>query len=195
MVHQSIKSSLSPLKENGQSFYLDSVVLHSPFVDFQDTLTVWQTLEQYHPHQIRNLGISNTSLNVLKALYNQATVKPAVVQNRFHDRTGYEVELREFCRSHGIVFQSFWTLSANPALASSPPVAKIAQSADVPTVAAYYSLVLGLEAITILDGTTSEAHMKDDLEGIEKVGLWAEGEGAESWDSALTGFKHLIGQL
>lgn len=195
MVHQSIKKSLSPIKEDGPRFYLDSVVLHSPFRDLQDTLTVWKTLEQYHPHQIRNLGISNTSLSVLKALHSEATVKPAVVQNRFHDRTGYEVELRDFCRSHGIVFQSFWTLSANPALARSPPVVEVAQDAGVPTVAAFYSLVLGLEGITVLDGTTSEVHMRDDLEGIEKVGLWAEGEGAKSWSSALATFKRLIGQI
>lgn len=193
-VHTSVKSSLSRVKAEGLSDYLDSLVLHSPLRSFNETLTVWRTFEQYYPDKVRNLGISNTDLRTLEALYEHATVKPAIVQNRFHDRTDYEVELRQFCENHSIVFQSFWTLSANPALVNSPPVLRVAQEAGVSAVAAFYSLVLGLGNITILDGTTQEVHMRDDLEGIEKVGMWAEGDGAASWDSALAEFKELIGQ-
>lgn len=192
-VKTSLQASIGKFKVNGQDDYLDSIVLHSPLRDFEDTLTVWKTFEEFHPKKIRSLGLSNTDLPTLKALYDNVSVKPAVVQNRFHDRTGYEVELREFCKSHGIVFQSFWTLSANPALARSAPVREVSQNADVPVVAAYYSLVLGLGDITILDGTTQEAHMRDDLDGIEQVGRWAEGEGATIWQSTLAAFKKLVG--
>lgn len=58
---------------------------------------------------------------------------------------------------------------------------------------AYYSLVLGLGSLAILDGTTSEAHMVQDLEGIEKVGVWAEGDGTADWEAALAGFKEMVG--
>lgn len=192
-VHTSVKASLSKVGSEGGDSYLDSLVLHSPLQSFSDTMTVWRTFEQYHP-QVRNLGISNTDLPTLKALYENAHIKPSIVQNRFHDMTGYEVELREFCKTHKIVFQSFWTLSANPALARSPPVIEVSQKAGVPAIAAFYSLVLGLGKITILDGTTQEDHMRDDLAGIEKVGIWAEGEGASSWSSALAQFKSFIGE-
>lgn len=168
--------------------------MHSPLDTLQDTLTVWQTLESYTPHTIRNLGISNVTLPVLQAIMQRASVKPSVVQNRFHDRTGFEVELRAFCRENDMVFQSFWTLSANPALVKSPPVAKVAQEAGVTAPAAYYSLLLGLEGVTVLDGTTNEVHMRDDLEGIEKVGAWAEKEGG-SWAAALNAFRELIGEV
>lgn len=160
----------------------------------QDTITVWKTLESYTPHKIRNLGISNTTLPILQTLHEQMTVKPAVVQNRFHDRTSYETRMREFCRDNQIVFQSFWTISANGALVKSSPVHKVAQKAAVNLVSAYYSLVLGLEGITILDGTTKEAHMREDLEGLEKVGIWAEGNGAADWAPLLHEFKQLIGE-
>uniref|UniRef100_A0A8H7TP15 NADP-dependent oxidoreductase domain-containing protein n=1 Tax=Bionectria ochroleuca TaxID=29856 RepID=A0A8H7TP15_BIOOC len=119
-VRQSLQSSLENFKVDGQTPYLDSVVIHSPYADFGDTLAVWKTLEEYTPDTIRNLGISNTDLDTLKMLHEQAQVKPAVVQNRFYNGTAYEVELREFCNSRGIIFQSFWTLSANPKLAKSP---------------------------------------------------------------------------
>jgi diketogulonate reductase-like aldo/keto reductase len=160
----------------------------------QDTMTVWKTLEHYHPHTIRNIGISNTTLSVLEALYTNMTIKPSVVQNRFHDGTEYETELRAYCRDKGIVFQSFWTLSANPALVKSKPVKLVAEKAGVSTAVAYYALVIGLEGVTVLDGTTKESHMKEDLEGLETVGAWAEGTGASDWASALAAFKELIGE-
>lgn len=189
-----MQSSLRNFTIEGQEPYLDSLVMHSPLDTLQDTLTVWKTLETYTPHTIHNLGISNVTLPVLQVITQRASVKPAVVQNRFHDQTEFEVDMRAFCRENDIVFQSFWTLSANPALLRSPPVSRVAQEAGVPAPAAYYSLVLGLEGITVLDGTTNEVHMRDDLEGIEKVGAWADTEGT-SWAMALSAFKELIGEL
>lgn len=193
-VRMSVGASISRVKAEGLDDYLDSLVLHSPLPNLRDTLEVWKTFEEYHPNKVRNLGISNTDLSTLKYLYENAQVKPTIVQNRFHERTGYEVELREYCESHNIIFQSFWTLSANPGLARSQPVIQVSEGAGVPAVAAFYSLVLGLGNITILDGTTQEVHMKEDLEGIEKVGSWAEGDGSSLWESALATFKKLIGE-
>ncbi|OAA43842.1 NADP-dependent oxidoreductase domain protein [Metarhizium rileyi] len=192
-VNQSIRSSLRNFTIQGELPYLDSVVLHSPMDTIQETMTVWRTIEAYHPHTVRNIGISNTSLHVLEALYTNMAVKPSVVQNRFYDGTGYETKLRAYCRDKNIVFQSFWTLSANPVLVKSEPVQRVARGAGVEIAAAYYALVIGLEGVVVLDGTTKEAHMRDDLEGLEKVGLWAEGTGASDWASALAAFKESFG--
>ena len=71
----------------------------------------------------------------------------------------------------------------------------VAEKAGISEVAAYYSLVLGLEGVTVLDGTTTENHMKDDLEGIEKVATWAETDGTAEWNSALKQFKQSIGEV
>ncbi|KAH6610144.1 nadp-dependent oxidoreductase domain [Trichoderma cornu-damae] len=194
-VHQSVQSSLENFTVGGgQEAYLDSLVLHSPMDTMQETIAVWKTLETYTPHKIRHLGISNTTLPILETLCNDMTVKPAVVQNRFHNRTGYETELRAFCREQKIVFQSFWTLTANRHLIQCSPVRMVAQKAGVGAAVAYYSMVLGLEGTAILDGTTSQEHMTEDLQGIEAVGIWAEGEGASDWASALRSFRELIGE-
>lgn len=192
-VDQSIRSSLKNFTIEGEEPYLDSVVLHSPMDTVQDTMMVWKTLESYHPRTIRNIGVSNTTLHVLEALYTNMTVKPSVVQNRFYDGTEYETRLRAYCRGKDIVFQSFWTLSANPSLVKSGPVKLVARGASVEVAAAYYALVIGLEGVVVLDGTTNESHMKEDLEGLERVGVWAEGPGASDWASALAAFKDLIG--
>lgn len=34
-------------------------------------------------------------------------------QNRFYDATRYDLEIRKYCRENGIVYQSFWTLTAS----------------------------------------------------------------------------------
>ena len=37
-----------------------------------------------------------------------------MLQNRFYVDSGYDLELRQFCREQGITYQTFWTLTANP---------------------------------------------------------------------------------
>lgn len=191
----SFKSSIRNLFDHPpQPAYIDSLVMHSPLRTMEDTLTAWRTMEKHVPNNVRNLGISNVTLPVLKALCQEVEIKPAVVQNRFHAETGYEVELREFCKANDIVFQSFWTFTANPRLARSETVAQIAENAGVKPVAAFYALVLGLEGVTVLDGTSNADHMREDLEGVEKVGVWAEGDGKKNWEHALKEFKAMIGE-
>ncbi len=47
----------------------------------------------------KQLGVSNFySLDDLCRLWKEAKVKPAVLQNRFYEDTGHDVEIRKFCR-------------------------------------------------------------------------------------------------
>lgn len=71
-------------------------------------------------------------------------------------------------------------------------VGVLAEEADV---VALYALVVGLEGVTVLDGTTREVRMKGDLEGLEEVGRWAEGEGKQRWEECLRRFRGLIGEV
>lgn len=122
-------------------------------------------------------------------------IKPSVVQNRFYADTRYEVQLRRFCREQGIVFQSFWTLTGNPGLLKSEPVKELAKAVGVSVQVALYALVVGLERMTVLDGTTNEGRMVEDLEGLKRVGRWVEGEEREEWERILEDFKGLICEL
>jgi len=63
-----------------------------------------------------------------------------------------------------------------------------------PEVVALYALVLALEGVSVLDGTTKFERMKADLEGLGVVGRWAEGEGRETWQGCLQVFKETIGE-
>jgi hypothetical protein len=82
---------------------------------YEDTLRVWSVFEeQFNRSLVLSLGISNIyDIDTLRALYDAATVKPSYVQNRFYAKTHYDKEIRRFCLEKGIVYQSFWSLTAN----------------------------------------------------------------------------------
>jgi len=198
-IHTSIASSLKNFLPLSGDSYIDCLVLHSPFQTLAETHAAWGVFSSYVPHKIRALGISNTSFAVLQSLCDKEAVPPSVVQNRFYADTGFEVPLRRFCREKGIVFQSFWTFTGNPQVMVTSPVVELAKSlhalgVEEAEVLAMYALVIGLEGVTVLDGTTKEARMKADLTGLEIVGAWSAGEGKEKWVQYLEEFKTLIGE-
>lgn len=197
-VNASVKSSLHNLRvsEDAQAAeaegtYIDCLVLHSPLPDYKLTLEAWRAFEAHVPHTVGHLGISNTTLPILQGLYKDAKIKPSIVQQRFYRDTFYEVALRRWCRQRGIIFQSFWTLTGNSRLLHSAPVRDLAHTANVSPEVALYAYVLGLEGATICNGTSS--HMREDLEGIEKVKSWAQSNGSD-WANLMKHFKDLIGE-
>ncbi|CAO2647533.1 Nn.00g084550.m01.CDS01 [Neocucurbitaria sp. VM-36] len=192
-VHTSIASSLKnlrPKEESEEDSYLDCLLLHSPLPTIELTLQAWALLESYVPERIHSLGISNVTLPILQAVYEKSTIKPSVVQNRFYPQTRFDVPLRMFCKEHGITYQSFWTLTGNPALLKSKPVVALAQTAGIDQSLALYALVMEL-GIVVLNGTTSTAHMQEDFEGIRRVREWSLSH-AQEWAQISHAFKSLI---
>jgi diketogulonate reductase-like aldo/keto reductase len=195
-IHTSLASSLENLRPREdlasiRETYIDCLVLHSPLDTIQDTLAAWNLFESYVPQKVRRLGISNTDTATLKTIYDESRIKPAVVQNRFYARTGYDVDIRAFCREHNIVYESFWTLTGNPNLLKSAPVALLSKDAGVSRELALYALVMSL-GIAPLNGTTNTEHMKQDLEDIMRIRNWTFVYSAK-WASIVAEFKHLVG--
>ena len=173
--------------------YIDTLVLHSPMPTLRETLEVWETLEQYVPNEIRNLGISNCNLFTLMDLYERARIKPSVVQNRFYPDTKFDIGLRQFCKEKNIIYQGFWTLSANPRLVWSNEVGFLANQLGMSPHSALYCLILGLGNVTILNGTKSAQHMQEDWKAVQAAKSFAESR-PEEWEKVMTGFRKLIGQ-
>jgi diketogulonate reductase-like aldo/keto reductase len=159
-VRQSFAASLRNLRTD----YLDCLVLHSPLPSARQNLEVWQAMESLvDARGVRQLGISNCyQLEQLQTLCDSARFKPAVVQNRFYADTGYDREIRAFCRQHGIIYQSFWTLTANPHLLAHRTVRDLAARLGR-TPAQILFRYLAQNDIVPLTGPRSETHMRDDL--------------------------------
>lgn len=159
-----VAQSFETSQANLQTDYVDCLLLHSPLDSHAQTMQAWRALEQiYHAGGTRQLGISNCyDVEVMKSLYAEATVKPVVVQNRFCQENGYQVEMRDWCSQHGTIFQSFWSLTANQDLLTSDTVKRLAEKHQQ-TPAQIFFRFLSHSGIIPLSGTTSVQHMQDDL--------------------------------
>ena len=161
---EQIAQSFAASLRNLQTDYLDCLVLHSPLPTARQTLEAWQAIERLiDVGGVRQAGISNCyAIAQLEDLYRSARIKPAVVQNRFHAETRYDRDVRGFCRDHGIVYQSFWTLTANPQLLSNTAITALA-SAHLRSPAQVLFRYLTQIGVVPLTGTRSELHMHADL--------------------------------
>jgi hypothetical protein len=115
-LEEQVRTSFQVSCKNLQTDHIDSLVLHSPLANIRDTLAVWKTFEELHEQGLVSyLGLSNTyDLRTLTSVFEAAKVKPKFLQNRFYGESGYDVDIRRYCDANGIIYQSFWTLSANP---------------------------------------------------------------------------------
>jgi len=163
-VELQVAQSFEASQKNLQTEYIDSLILHSPMATHTLSMKVWNAMEKIHKTGgARQLGISNCyNTDVIRSLHADANVKPAVVQNRFYQETGYDADLRHWCSNHGVIYQSFWTLTANPHVLTSITVRTIARKYKK-TEAQIFFRYLSHSGIVPLTGTTSEQHMREDL--------------------------------
>jgi diketogulonate reductase-like aldo/keto reductase len=165
-VQQSFARSLEHLRVD----LVDSYVLHGPTSRQGWNATdaaIWAAMEALHAAgRTRLVGVSNISLGQLTALCKRAQVAPAFVQNRCYARSGWDGEVRAFCRDNGIVYQGFSLLTANQRELSSPAVTAIAARMHL-TVAQLVFAFARAVGMLPLTGTTDERHMREDLAGAE----------------------------
>jgi diketogulonate reductase-like aldo/keto reductase len=161
-VEQSFASSLQHLGVD----YLDSYVLHGPSVRHglsADDWETWEAMQRVHgTGKTRFLGVSNVNVGQLAEIYTGASTKPAIVQNRCFAATGWDRAVRQFCSERDIHYQGFSLLTANREVLRHRRVHEIASRAGrtVPQVIFRFALQIGMTALT---GTTSAAHMAEDL--------------------------------
>jgi diketogulonate reductase-like aldo/keto reductase len=162
-VRQSFDSSLTHLCTE----YVDSYVLHGPYqrrglgeADWE----VWAAMEGlYQSGETKMIGISNVTAGQLTELCEQANVKPMVVQNRCFAVLGWDKEVREICQAHAIIYQGFSLLTANRAVLADPEIRTIAQRLGTGSAQVIFRFAMQIGMLP-LTGTTSQQHMKEDLQ-------------------------------
>jgi diketogulonate reductase-like aldo/keto reductase len=95
-----------------------------------------------------------------------AAVKPSYVRNRCYARTGWDREVREVCRDHGIVYQGFSLLTANREELGSKAMKQLAaRTGRSPTELVFrFAVAVGMLPLT---GTSSADHMRLDLGALD----------------------------
>jgi diketogulonate reductase-like aldo/keto reductase len=161
-VAQSMASSLEHLATD----YVDSYVLHGPAFGHgwsEEDSEVWLAMvKERDAGRTRVLGVSNVSLRHLQQMTQLHLQAPAFVQNRCFARTGWDRDIRAFCRERKIVYQGFSLLTANANLLRHPLIVDIAQrqGATLAQVVFRFTQAVGMLPLT---GTTDAEHMHQDL--------------------------------
>lgn len=160
-VRQSFASSLEHLGVE----HLDAYLLHGPSQSLglgAADWDAWDGMQDLHRSGVvRLLGVSNVNADHLEELLAGAKVKPRIVQNRCFTRPHADWAVREACREHGIVYEGFSLLTGHALVRHPTTAAAAARSGCTPAQAVFrYCLDRG---IVVLTGTTSEAHMREDL--------------------------------
>ncbi|RSM08938.1 hypothetical protein BHE90_001342 [Fusarium euwallaceae] len=168
-VRKSLDMSLAKLGVD----YVDCLLLHGPMPTLEETLEIWSGMESVCD-KVLSLGLSNVSLEQLEAVYTHATIKPAIVQNRFWHHNHFDSAVRSFCIERNIVYQAFWVLTGNPQLLDSSLVGWFADKVGATREDALFNLVLSLgqdgSQVSVLNGTTNPARMSRSLEVMRRVG-------------------------
>jgi diketogulonate reductase-like aldo/keto reductase len=159
-----VERSFETSKKNLKTDFINAYILHSPVYPGTKLQRVWQKMEEfYDKKEVGALGISNCyDLDVLVYLYNNAKVKPNIVQNRFYAQSGYDKEIRVFCEENGIKYESFWSLTANPNILSNDVLENLANKYERSSAEIFYRFLNHINIIP-LNGTTSKIHMIADL--------------------------------
>jgi diketogulonate reductase-like aldo/keto reductase len=162
-VRQSFDSSLDHLGTD----YLDSYVLHSPYARRglgEADQEVWAAMEGlFQSGKTKMIGVSNITATQLEELCELANVKPMMVQNRCFAALAWDKEVRDICRAQGIIYQGFSLLTANFEVLADSEIRAIARrlGAGPAQVIFRFAMQVGMLPLT---GTTSEQHMKEDLQ-------------------------------
>ena len=162
-VKQSFASSLVHLHTE----YVDSYVLHGPYgrrsLGNADR-EVWMAMEDlYRSGKTKMIGISNVTAEQVAQLCAQATVKPMVVQNRCYAALGWDKDVREICRAHGVIYQGFSLLTANRDVLVDPEVRAIAKRLGTGPAQVIFAFAMHVGMLP-LTGTTNPQHMREDLQ-------------------------------
>ena len=159
-----VEKSFETSKKNLHTDFINAYILHSPVYPGSKLQRVWQKMEEfYDKKEVGQLGISNCyDLDVLKYLFNNAKVKPSIVQNRFYAQSDYDKEIRSFCNENHITYESFWSLTANPNILSHEVLQNLALKYEKGVAEIFYRFLNHINIVP-LNGTTSLKHMIEDL--------------------------------
>lgn len=167
-VAQSLASSLEHLGTD----YVDSYLLHGPASRdgwTGDDAEVWAAMvNERTAGRAQLLGVSNVSLRQLDQMAAGGAEAPAFVQNRCFARTGWDRDIRAFCRARQIVYQGFSLLTANAEVLRHRLVAGIAARSNATPAQVVFRFALAVEILP-LTGTANPEHMKQALASRELV--------------------------
>lgn len=127
--------------------YLDLYIIHWPGQD-DNYIEVYKALEElYNTKRVKTIGVSNFHVHHLERLLANTTIVPAVNQIEFQPRLT-QVEVREYCKKHGIQVEA-WSPLMNGEILNDPTLIEIAEKYNKSTAQIILKWDLQNDVITI----------------------------------------------
>ncbi|KAL5484967.1 hypothetical protein ACEPAI_7609 [Sanghuangporus weigelae] len=168
-ISEQVRASFQTSLRNLHTSYLDSYILHSPLPTRDDTLAAWNVLNSLKEQgKVHMIGVSNAyQVSIIELL--DAEHKVEVVQNRWYQENDWDKDVVKYCKEHGVMYQSFWTLTGSPSLLKDRTILKIAETLQCTPAQVIFRLAQ-LNGATPLAGSKNPTHMKDGVT-VEKINL------------------------
>lgn len=158
-----LESAERTLKELGIS-YLDLLLIHWPNKSIPVKETMKALAELVEEGNVMSIGVSNFTIRHLKEALQVSQVPISVNQVEFHPYL-YQRELLEFCRKNGIVLTAYSPLGQGHVLRDKTVHEIAVKNKTTPAqVCIAWAMQKGATAIP---KSSSEAHLKENLDAIE----------------------------
>lgn len=141
--------------------YLDLYIIHWPGLD-ENYVEVYKALEElYNNKRVKNIGVSNFHVHHLETLLSKTSVVPAVNQIEFQPKLT-QVEVREYCKKHGIQVEA-WSPLMNGEILNHEVLVDIAKKYNKSTAQIVLKWDLENDVITIPKSMTP-SRIRENLE-------------------------------
>ncbi|MCM3316450.1 aldo/keto reductase [Rummeliibacillus stabekisii] len=141
--------------------YLDLYIIHWPGLD-ENYVEVYKALEElYNNKRVKNIGVSNFHVHHLETLLSKTTVVPTVNQIEFQPKLT-QVEVREYCKKHGIQVEA-WSPLMNGEILNHEVLVDIAKKYNKSTAQIVLKWDLDNDVITIPKSMTP-SRIRENLE-------------------------------
>ncbi len=141
--------------------YLDLYIIHWPGLD-ENYVEVYKALEElYNNKRVKNIGVSNFHVHHLETLLSKTSVVPTVNQIEFQPKLT-QVEVREYCKKHGIQVEA-WSPLMNGEILNHEVLVDIAKKYNKSTAQIVLKWDLDNDVITIPKSMTP-SRIRENLE-------------------------------
>lgn len=108
---EDIRKALSHSLEQLNVSYIDILLIHHPWDNLEEILSVWKVLESYvNEGVIKTLGVSNFNEVQLSYLLKHATIKPAL--NQIESHPGFwQDDIVKFAQKNNVVIEAWGPLT------------------------------------------------------------------------------------
>jgi pyridoxine 4-dehydrogenase len=140
---------------------IDLYQLHVPDRDVPYEESVGALKELQEEGKIRQIGVSNVDLDQLATA--RGMVEVVSVQNRFNLGDRHSSDVLEACQADGVAFIPWFPLNAGSLAEPGGPAAEIAGRHDATPAQVALAWLLGLPATLPIPGTSSVAHLEENV--------------------------------